>query len=218
MKRLTATVLIGALGLSLAACAHGGRELSPAVSPSMKASRDVAAKQPRAEASGCVSLRWRLRTASRRGQSVVEAIGLLASHPRTVGGIPFWQMRLSRVHTLSGRRLPARFTGWIQATAYPAPEASDAPGLWARDGHLIAIVTPTQVARSRLGPILSTAPVVGTNLILSAASCWADPSLCATRFSGQLREVPRSNAYALAQEAGGFRAYPLHRLHLLFHP
>jgi hypothetical protein len=177
----------------------------------------LAAAHPLAATSGCVSLRWRLRTAVRRGQSVIEAIGLLTRQPRTVGGTPFWRMRLSHAHTLSGRRLPPSFSGWIQATPYPAASASDAPGLWARDGRLVAIVTPSRVARTKLGPLLSTAPRVGTKVILSAASCWADKSLSAARFTGPLREIPGSNAYALAKRAGGFGAFPLRRFLRLLH-
>jgi hypothetical protein len=120
-------------------------------------------------------------------------------------------MRLTNVHTLSGRRLAPSFSGWIQATPYPAPSASDAPGLWAPDGHLVAIVTPSRVARTKPGPLLSTAPLVGAKVILSAASCWADRSLATTRFTGRLREIPGSDAYARAKQAGGFAALPLRR-------
>ena len=148
---------------------------------------------------------------------MIEAIGLLAGHPRRVGGTPFWRMRLSHVRTFGGRRLARSFLGWIRATPYPAASASDAPGLWARDGHLVAIVTPSRVARTKLGPLLSTAPLVGAKAILSAASCWADKSLPTSRFSGRLREIPGSNAYALAKRAGGFRALPLRRFLRLLH-
>jgi hypothetical protein len=181
------------------------------------AGRFGVAVPPLEATSGCASLRWRLRTAARRGQSVVEGVGLLARQPRPVGGTPFWQMRLTHVRTLSGRRLAPSFSGWILATPYPAPTAADVPGLWAPDGHLVAIVTPSRVARTRLGPLLSTAPLVGHEVILSAASCWADTSLPTTRFTGPLREIPGSDAYARAKQAGGFRGFPLPRLLRLLH-
>jgi len=217
MKRLALAVLLAALGLSLAACAGSSAKHSPTAAASMKATRYIAAGHQLAATSGCASLRWRLRTAAGRGQSVVEAIGLLARHPRRVEGTPFWPMRLTHVRTLSGTSLARSFPGWIQATPYPAASAADAPGLWARDGHLVAIVTPSRVARTKLGPLLSTAPLVGAAVILSAASCWADKSLPTTRFTGPLREIPGSNAYALAKGAGGFGAYPFRRFLRLLH-
>jgi hypothetical protein len=218
MKRLALAALLAALGLALAGCAGGGGKPSLTGMASMKAGRFVATTVHRLTAtSGCVSVRWRLRTAAGRGQSVVEAVGLLAPHPRRVGGTPFWRMRLTHVRTLSGKSWARSFPGWIQATSYPAASAADAPGLWARDGHLVAIVTPRRVARTRLGPLLSTAPLVGTRVILSAASCWADKSLPTTRFTGRLREIPGSNAYALAKRAGGFGALPLRRFLRLLH-
>jgi hypothetical protein len=76
---------------------------------------------------------------------------------------------------------------------------------------LVAIVTPSRVARTKPGPLLSTAPLVDAEVILNAASCWADRSLPTTRFSGRLREIPGSDAYARAQQAGGFAALPLQR-------
>ena len=211
MKRLALAVLLAALGLALVACAGGGRKHSPPAAASLKTGHFLAAAHPLAATSGCAALRWRLRTAAGRGQSVVEAVGLLARHPRRVGGTPLWRMRLTRVRTLSGRRLARSFGGWIQATPYPAASAADAPGLWARDGHLVAIVTPSRVARTKLGPRLSAAPLVGAKVILSAASCGADKSLSTTRFTRRLREIPGSNAYALAKRAGGFGAFPLRR-------
>jgi hypothetical protein len=208
MKTLALAVLLATLGLTITGCAGGGTDSRSAAA--MRAKRLVAADQL-AATSGCVSLGWRLRTAAGRGQSIVEAIGLLAQTPRTVGGTPFWQMRLTQLRTLIGPRLSHSLTGWVQATPYPSPTASDAPGLWAPDGHLVAIVTPRWLARTRLGPLLRTAPLVGSDVILSAASCWADESLPTMKFTGRLREIPGSNAYALAQ-ASGFGAYPLRRL------
>jgi hypothetical protein len=210
MKSFALAVLLAMLGLALAGCAGGGRHSQPGAA-SLQAGRFLAVAHPLVAASGCVSLRLRLRTAAGRGQSVVEAIGRLAGHPRRVGGTPFWPMRLTQVRTLRGKSLARGFFGWIQATPYPAASASDAPGLWARDGHLVAIVTPNRVARTKLGPLLSTAPLVGAKVILSSASCWADNSLPTTRFTGRLREIPGSNAYALAKRAGGFGAMPLRR-------
>jgi len=60
------------------------------------------------------------------------------------------------------------------------------------------------VARTKLGPLLSTAPLVGDKVILSAASRSADKSLRTTRFTGPLREIPGSDAYARAKQAGAF--------------
>lgn len=220
MKTLALTSLLAALGLGLAGGAGGSGKVDfpPALARFVKPSvTSLVAAHPLAMNSGCASLRSRLRIAGRRGQSVVEATGLLARRPRNVGGIPYWRMRLTQVHTLSGRSLTSRLSGWIQATPYPAAEASDAPGLWARDGHLVAIVTPSRVARSKLGPLLSTAPIVGTKVILSAASCWTDDSPPATRFTGRLSEIPGSNAYALTKRAGGFAALPLRLFLRLLH-
>jgi hypothetical protein len=139
---------------------------------------------------------------------VVDAIGALTSGAETSDLTPYREMRLRRVRTLSGRTLPATFAGWIQTSPYPAPSAPDAPGLWALDGHLVAIVTPRRVAHTTLGPLLSIAPLVHHEVILSAAACWSDVSLPTNAFKGRLREIPGSNAYALAEQAGGFREYP----------
>ncbi len=213
MKKVALGALLATLGLALAACAGcSGKHSSTGGT-----STETGAGHPLAVTSGCVSLRSRLRTAPGQRQSVVEGLGLLTGHRRTVGGTPFWRMRLTHAVTLSGKRLARSFSGWIQATPYPAASAADAPGLWARDGHLVAIVTPSRVARTKLGPLLSTAPLVGAKVILSPASCWADASLATTRFTGRLRQIPGSNAYALAKRAGGFGAYPFRRLLGLLH-
>lgn len=171
---------------------------------------------PQVGASGCASLRSRLQSVTSNGQSVVEAVGILAAHPHTVGQSLYWEMRLTHVQTLSGKTRPS-FSGWIQTSPNPAPDAADAPGLWAPNGQLVAIVTPSRVARSPLGPLLSTAPIIGTNVILSSAQCWADTSLTTSEFNGPLSEIPGSNGYALAQQAGGFGAYPLHLFVSLVH-
>lgn len=77
------------------------------------------------------------------------------------------------------------------------------------DGHLVAIVTPGAVANTTVGPILSIAPIVSDNVILNSAARWSDRSLATTPFTGPLQEVPWSNAYKLAEQYGGFGAYPL---------
>jgi hypothetical protein len=98
MKSFALAVLLVVLGLALAGRAGGGRHSQPGAT-SVKVGRFLAVAHPLAAASGCVSVRWRLRTAAGRGQSVVEAIGRLAGHPRTVAGTPFWPMRLTQVRT-----------------------------------------------------------------------------------------------------------------------
>ena len=77
------------------------------------------------------------------------------------------------------------------------------------DGHLVAIVTPSHLAKTTVGPVLSIAPVVRDNVILSPAACWTDSLRTTIAFNGQLREVPGSNTYALVQQADGFHAHPL---------
>jgi hypothetical protein len=143
---------------------------------------------------------------------VVEAFGRLTGRSRSANGIPYREVRLSRVDTLSGASLPRSFSGWIQTSRYPAPSAADSPGLWGLDGHLVAIVTRRRDAHTPLGPVLSIAPVVRREVILSPAGCWTDPSLATTVFNGKLSEVPRSKTYALVEQAGGLRAFPLRRL------
>jgi hypothetical protein len=162
--------------------------------------------------SGCVPLRSRLQATTRSGQSVVEAVGALTGQSKTQQLTIYHEMRLRTVRTLSGKTLPRNLSGWIQTSPQPAAFAADAPGLWAPDGHLIAILTPARLAHTPVGPLLSIAPLVHGNVILNSAACWADPSLPTSAFTGRLQEVPGSNAYTLAQRAGGFHAYPLSQL------
>jgi hypothetical protein len=161
------------------------------------------------QASGCGPLPTRLAGATSDGQSVVEAFGALTGRVQTIGPTPYHQMRLTKARTLAGTAQPPTQLVWIAATPQPPPDAADAPGLWASDGHLIAVVTPAVVAHTQLGPLVSTVPVVGKTAVLSAAGCWADPDLGGAAFAGPLREVPRSGTYRLARQAGGFRAVPL---------
>jgi hypothetical protein len=158
--------------------------------------------------SGCGPLRQLLATAASRGQSIIEGYGHLTGRSVTEDRSPYHQMRVTDVRTVSGPLVPTTVLGWIRTTPYPAA-TGDIPGLWAPDGHLVAIVTPAHVANTTLGPLLSTAPVVGDNVVLSMAGCWTDTSLNTTPFTGPLQEVPGSNAYNLAKQFGGLHAYPL---------
>jgi hypothetical protein len=167
--------------------------------------------------SGCVPLRSRLQATTRNGQSVVEAVGALTGQTKAQELTIYREMRLTRVRTLSGKTLPANLSGWLQTSPHPAAFAADAPGLWALDGGLIAILTPERLAHTPVGPLLSIAPLVHGDVTLSSAACWADPSLPTSAFTGPLHEVPGSNAYTLAQRAGGFYAYPLSQLLRLLH-
>lgn len=218
-RRLAAPVVAG-LSVAVGAAIYAGLLGSAGThskQPSKGSLNTVVTEPASPSASGCAALRDRLSAAAGLGQSVIKAVGLLDHHPRLIDGTPYWRMDLTDVSTLSGKSLAERFFGWIQATPNPAPDAADAPGLWARDGHLIAIVTPSRVARTQLGPLLSTAPLVGDKVILSTAACWVDDSLTTTDFNGPLNEVPGSNAYTLAEQSGGFGAISLTQILQLLH-
>jgi hypothetical protein len=81
---------------------------------------------------------------------------------------------------------------------------------------MAAVRTPSRIpARSKYS--LRRSHIVDARVILSAASCWADASLKTAKFTGSLHEIPGSNAYTLAQRAGGFSALPLYRFLRLLH-
>jgi hypothetical protein len=164
------------------------------------------ANTPQAGAgSGCDDLLHGLTRSLQAGSSLVEAKGNLTGRTGTDDQTPFVQMRLTQVEVLSGAAVPRSAEGWLQTTPERTSGASDAPGLWAQDGSLIAVYTPAHVAKRTLGPVLRIAPVVENDIIFNAAACWgADAQIDTVPWAGRLKEVPGSGSYNLA--TGTFRS------------
>jgi hypothetical protein len=179
--------------------------------PGRAAAAEEATPSTAIATSGCGSLIERLRSITSNGQSAIAAHGVLTGRSKTIDLTRYVEMRLTQVQTLRGKKLPDTLSGWLESSPEPASSAADAPGLWGQTGGLVSIVTPHRIARTPVGPVLSIAPLIKGDVILNAAGCWADPSLKSSVFHGSLREVPGSNAYSLAERAGGFRAYSLSR-------
>jgi len=201
-------LLIGVTGLLLAGCGSAttgastvGRTIAPTDQP---ASAGQSSPASRAATGGCGPLGLRLRSAAGRGQSLVTGYGRLTGHTRA----GYREFELTGLRTLAGPAVPSRLTSWLSAPPGRAAAAADAGGLWAPDGRLVALLTPG----GGPGMIASPAPLVGDRVILSAAGCWSDPALTGSRFTGELAEVPGSDGYRLAEQAGGFTNYPLAEL------
>jgi hypothetical protein len=116
------------------------------LAPALAAATSVAATT-----SGCASVVERLRSVTRNGQSAIEARGELTGRSKGVGLTRYVEMRLTRVQTLHGKKLPNSLSGWIESSPEPAPSAADAPGLWGPDVGFVSIVTSRQLARAPVG-------------------------------------------------------------------
>jgi hypothetical protein len=139
-----------------------------------------------------VPLRQAITTAVRQGGSVIvgygTATGTSVAGNQATGGAPaYYAVTLRSVRTLAGPKVASGSTAWIPGSisAGTAGTASSPEGgtLWAPDGQLFAIVTPT-VAGSPRGPVLRSAPVINGQVIFSSYGCWDVAGLQARPYGG----------------------------------
>lgn len=156
---------------------------------------------------GCAPLSFSLRQLAADRGALVRARGVLTGVDKRVDEVRYAQMRLIGVTRLAGARVRPRVV-WLRVTQNAVP--AGVPGLWARDGELVAIVT-RQEGRSK--PFTArVAPVVGDRAVLSAAGCmsWDGPGADATPVGDRtFQEVPGSRSIAIAREYGGFVSVPI---------
>ncbi|MFI5915339.1 hypothetical protein [Dactylosporangium sp. NPDC051541] len=161
-----------------------------------------------AGAGGCavVPLAADLGEARAAGASIVLAHGTLTGRtvpePRVRA-----EMALGGVETLAGPVVADGAKVWVPTARGPAGPlpGADAGSLWGPDGALFGIVWPQRLTHDPTGPTLRVAPVVGEQVIFSAAGCWSGGG---HPFAGPLAEVPESGDYARAARTG-FDPVPL---------
>lgn len=162
----------------------------------------------RRQADGCAALTFGLQRLTANSQTLATATGQLTGNVRTVDGMRYTQMRLTKLHAIAGAPLPVTATVWLQSE--PNPDPANVPGLWSPDGKLITVITPQNVTKTLVGPMARVAPILGNRVVLNSAGCWFDTSLHAEPLTGRsFQEVPGTTAYDLAAKFGGFSTVPI---------
>ncbi|PYC88420.1 hypothetical protein C7C46_00670 [Streptomyces tateyamensis] len=156
-----------------------------------------------------------LADARGRGASIIVAKGTLTGHTGPEG-LPYAEMQLTDVHTLSGPSMASGSHVWANSAHGPSGPipGADAGALWATDGSLFAIIWPQPSGGFLTGPTMSVAPVVGNQVILSTAGCWNTTGLTSTPFTGPLAEIPGSDSYTRAA-VNGLHGVPLDTIQAL---
>jgi hypothetical protein len=183
-----------------------GRAAGPATAPVNGASSFGGS----AASCAAMPLRQAIAMAVQHGGSVIVGYGTQTgrSVPGNLaqGGAPaYYAVTLRSVRTLAGPAVAPGSTAWVPgAAAGTAASGTGSSGgtassggtvstpeseaLWAPDGELFAIVSPSTAGSPR-GPVLRSAPVINGNVIFSSYGCWDVTGLPATPYGGSSAQV-----------------------------